>query len=112
MIDKTPIYQGILQSDLDFAGFAALNASFSGGGGEAGDHGTVAYAITYVSPTSAALSAPSSNSLHLLSAVGGSEPLAGLVDEWGMWKGRIPTAVEITALYNGGAGLPLSSFTT
>jgi hypothetical protein len=28
MSDKTPIYQGILQSNLDFAGFSAINASF------------------------------------------------------------------------------------
>jgi hypothetical protein len=29
----------------------------------------------------------------------------------GFWK-RVLTATEITALYNGGAGLPFSSFTT
>jgi hypothetical protein len=33
------------------------------------------------------------------------------IDEIGLWK-RLLTAQEITALYNGGAGLPLSSFTT
>lgn len=32
------------------------------------------------------------------------------VDEVGFWK-RVLTAAEITALYNGGAGLPFSSFT-
>jgi hypothetical protein len=36
----------------------------------------------------------------------------GLLDEIGFWKGRIPTATEITALYNGGAGLPYGSFTS
>jgi hypothetical protein len=34
-----------------------------------------------------------------------------LIDEVGFWK-RLLTSAEITALYNGGAGLPLSSFTT
>jgi hypothetical protein len=34
----------------------------------------------------------------------------GLVDEVGFWKRKL-TAGEITALYNGGAGLPYSSFT-
>jgi hypothetical protein len=33
------------------------------------------------------------------------------IDEIGLWK-RVLTAGEITALYNGGAGLPFSSFTT
>ena len=36
--------------------------------------------------------------------------LNGYVDEVGFWK-RVLTAAEITALYNGGAGLPYSSFT-
>jgi Concanavalin A-like lectin/glucanases superfamily len=35
----------------------------------------------------------------------------GAIDEIGFWKRKL-TAVEITALYNGGAGLPFSSFTT
>jgi hypothetical protein len=34
----------------------------------------------------------------------------GLIDEVGFWKRKL-TAGEITALYNGGAGLPFSSFT-
>jgi hypothetical protein len=34
----------------------------------------------------------------------------GMIDEVGYWK-RLLTAQEITALYNGGAGLPFSSFT-
>ena len=34
----------------------------------------------------------------------------GIIDEIGFWK-RVLTAGEITALYNGGAGLPYSSFT-
>jgi hypothetical protein len=33
------------------------------------------------------------------------------IDEVGLWK-RVLTAIDITALYNGGAGLPFSSFTT
>lgn len=33
----------------------------------------------------------------------------GLMDEWGFWK-RVLTSDERTALYNGGAGLPYSSF--
>jgi hypothetical protein len=35
----------------------------------------------------------------------------GLIDEVGFWKRKL-SAGEITALYNGGAGLPFSSFTT
>lgn len=35
----------------------------------------------------------------------------GLVDEAAFWKGRLLTAGERTALYNGGAGLPFSSWT-
>jgi len=34
----------------------------------------------------------------------------GIYDEVGFWKRKL-TAAEITALYNGGAGLPFSSFT-
>lgn len=34
----------------------------------------------------------------------------GLIDEVGFWKRKLNSA-EITALYNGGAGLPFSSFT-
>lgn len=67
--------------------------------------------ITYVSPTSAALPTPTSFVLALLGNTGGGETVNGLVDEWGFWK-RLLTAAEITALYNGGAGLPYSSFTT
>jgi hypothetical protein len=37
--------------------------------------------------------------------------IVGLIDEVGFWKRKL-TAQEITALYNGGAGLPFSSFTT
>jgi hypothetical protein len=36
--------------------------------------------------------------------------LDGLIDEVGLWKGRILTAQERTDLYNGGAGLAYSSF--
>jgi hypothetical protein len=36
--------------------------------------------------------------------------ITGVVDEVGFWK-RLLTAEEITELYNGGAGLPFSSFT-
>jgi hypothetical protein len=35
----------------------------------------------------------------------------GLIDEVGFWKRKL-NAGEITALYNGGSGLPFSSFTT
>jgi hypothetical protein len=34
---------------------------------------------------------------------------SGMLDEIGFWKRKL-TAAEITALYNGGAGLPFSSF--
>lgn len=33
----------------------------------------------------------------------------GVVDEWGVWD-RVLTGAEVTSLYNGGAGLPYSSF--
>jgi hypothetical protein len=36
--------------------------------------------------------------------------LDGTIDEVGFWK-RLLTPVEMTALYNGGAGLAFSSFT-
>lgn len=37
---------------------------------------------------------------------------SGLVDEMGFWKNRVPTASDVNLLFNGGAGLPFSSFTT
>jgi hypothetical protein len=37
--------------------------------------------------------------------------LGGCIDEVGFWKRKL-TAAEMTALYNGGAALPFSSFTT
>jgi hypothetical protein len=45
-------------------------------------------------------------------AIGGTGTIFSnsIVDEVGFWK-RLLTAAEITALYNGGAGLPFSSFT-
>jgi len=36
----------------------------------------------------------------------------GIEDETAFWNSRLLSAVEKTALYNGGLGLPLSSFTT
>ncbi len=52
--------------------------------------------------------------------VAGSNPFAfggtdqefydGLIDESGFWKGRTLTSGERTSLYNGGSGLPYSSF--
>ena len=37
--------------------------------------------------------------------------MQGMIDEMGFWKRKL-TAAEITQLYNGGSGLPFSSFTT
>lgn len=37
---------------------------------------------------------------------------AGRIDETGVWHGRVLSASDVTTLYNGGAGLPESSFTT
>jgi hypothetical protein len=42
---------------------------------------------------------------------GNEQYFDGVIDEVGFWK-RLLTAAEITALYNTGAGLPFSSFTT
>jgi hypothetical protein len=70
-------------------------------------------AATYVSSVSVTLIAPGTGSLGIGANPGGTanNPFTGVIDEIGFWK-RVLTAVEITALYNGGAGLPLSSFTT
>jgi hypothetical protein len=68
---------------------------------------------TYTAPT--AITAP--NLTTTAFRVGGRAydpaPLGcnGILDEVGFWKRKL-TAAEITALYNGGAGLPFSSFTT
>ena len=43
--------------------------------------------------------------------IGGSgNPLDGNIDEVGIWMGRALTQTELGQLYNGGAGLPYSSF--
>jgi hypothetical protein len=70
-------------------------------------------AITYVSSMTGALS-QSIASLRVGAdgdGVGGQLGFFdGILDEIGFWK-RVLTAAEMTALYNGGAGLPYSSFT-
>ncbi|HEU5313486.1 MAG TPA: LamG domain-containing protein [Candidatus Udaeobacter sp.] len=42
--------------------------------------------------------------------LGSGAPFAGKLDEFGFWVGRDLTAGEVSQLYNGGAGLPFSSF--
>lgn len=44
----------------------------------------------------------------LRAAVGGNGN--GSLDEIGWWKGRVLSTANVTTLYNGGAGLPFSSF--
>ncbi len=39
-----------------------------------------------------------------------SNPMNGIIDEVGFWKGRVLTSGEITQLYNGGAGLSYNDF--
>lgn len=70
-------------------------------------------ANTYVSAPGSGLPAPNTApiSLGALWATVGGYNWNGLLDECGFWKGRIPTSTEITALFNGGSGLPFSSFT-
>jgi len=67
-------------------------------------------ATTYVSSMTASLVQTTVNF-----AIGcrsdGFAGFTGLIDEVGFWKHK-PTAAEITALYNSGAGLPLSNFST
>ena len=41
---------------------------------------------------------------------GSGNPLDGSIDEVGIWMGRALTQTEVGQLYNGGAGLPFSSF--
>ena len=41
---------------------------------------------------------------------GSGNPLDGSIDEVGIWMGRALTQTEVSQLYNGGAGLPFSSF--
>ena len=41
---------------------------------------------------------------------GSGNPLNGSIDEVGIWMGRALTQTEVGQLYNGGAGLPFSSF--
>ena len=41
---------------------------------------------------------------------GSGNPLDGNIDEVGIWMGRALTQTEVGQLYNGGAGLPFSSF--
>ena len=68
-------------------------------------------ATTYVStPSSGLVQGPGDFTLGG-TPVTPSLYLSGRVDEVGFWKRKL-TAAEITALYNGGAGLPFSSFTT
>jgi hypothetical protein len=66
-------------------------------------------ATTYVSSSTGAHTA-STIGFVIGAVAGGTSNFTGLVDEVGFWKRKL-TAAEITALYNGGAGLPFSSFT-
>jgi len=66
-------------------------------------------ANTYVSPGTFTL-IQGTDPIAVLAASYGNVNWNGLVDEIGFWKRKL-TAQEITALYNGGAGLPYSSFT-
>jgi hypothetical protein len=43
---------------------------------------------------------------------GSGSPFIGKIDEFGFWVGRDLTNCEVSQLYNGGAGLPFSSFGT
>jgi hypothetical protein len=42
-------------------------------------------------------------------ASGGTTPFDGIIDEVGLWIGRIPDSTERTTLYNGGAPYPYES---
>ena len=64
---------------------------------------------THASTTSPAL-AQTAQGLGMACDGDGNAKLGMVLDEVGFWKRKL-TAAEITALYNGGAGLPLSSFT-
>jgi hypothetical protein len=64
---------------------------------------------TFVSSTAGTLT--QSAGAFGIGGVTGIPDVLGLIDEVGFWKRKL-TAQEITALYNGGAGLPYSSFTT
>lgn len=64
---------------------------------------------TFVSSTAGTLT--QSAGAFSIGAMTGYSNIVGLIDEVGFWKRKL-TAQEITALYNGGAGLPFSSFTT
>lgn len=64
---------------------------------------------TYVSSSTATLT-QGTDPFAILAGSYGNVNWNGLVDEVGFWK-RVLTSAEITALYNGGSGLPYSSFT-
>jgi hypothetical protein len=69
-------------------------------------------ATTYVSTMTSPL-VQTANALYFGtgdSGAGLADYLNGVLDEVGFWKRKL-NASEITALYNGGAGLPLTSFT-
>jgi hypothetical protein len=66
-------------------------------------------ATTYVSGSIALVQG--TDPLGLLSSGFGTSDWVGWIDEVGFWKRKL-AAEEITALYNGGAGLPFSSFTS
>jgi hypothetical protein len=66
-------------------------------------------ATTYNASATATL-VPSANSFLVGATDGPSSFADAIIDEIGFWK-RLLTPGEMTALYNGGAGLPFSSFT-
>jgi hypothetical protein len=67
-------------------------------------------ATTYVSAATSSLVTTTANfRIGARGNVGTEFYFSGLIDEVGLWK-RVLTSAEITALYNGGAGLPFSSF--
>lgn len=66
---------------------------------------------THQSTTSPALLAPQTTNFQVGNNQPRTAPIDAVVDEVGFWKRKL-NAAEITALYNGGAGLPFSSFTT
>jgi hypothetical protein len=65
--------------------------------------------VTYTGATAAAFAAVTTE-LEVGGNGSSAGTVKGMIDELGFW-GRKLTAGEITALYNGGAGLPFSSFT-
>jgi hypothetical protein len=65
---------------------------------------------TYVSSVTTALT-QTATIFNIGARGGGTSYFDGRIDEVGFWKRKL-TSGEITALYNGGAGLPFSSFTT